>query len=324
MPDEEESATDESVDETEAEEVTTDDVDEVVDVVEEPETAVMVDEEESATNMVAEPIESTRATPEKPEIAPPPTTPEPTRLIEEQEPTMTDEPETGVEEITDYMTSEEPMARRRGCLFVILGTVAGAILGTALTIALLASLNGGTLRFADADAEVEGQLEGQIEEANLTIEAMSVELDMTNENLSGVATRTGATAVELNTAVSDIEQSLDDTQNDVATAAADIEGLEETAVELDERIDTISSAAETFNQFLDGMRDLLLELQGEPPIPSTSTMTPESTATGTTAEPTKPSTPTSTTPESTRIPTRTPRPTATPLTLPTATPAQQP
>jgi competence ComEA-like helix-hairpin-helix protein len=244
--------------------------------------------------------------------------PEPVYQMEDNDSLMSDETSTIRAEtaVSPSPAEEAPIARRRGCLFVILGTVAGAILGTVLTLAVLAGLNGGSLRYSQANT----RLQNQMEDAAQSIDTLTNEVEKANEMLSVEATRTSALAVEqseLNASVDAMQQLFDETQ-------AEIKTLSETAVVLDERIDTISAAAETFDAFLTGMRELLLELQGDD---VTTAATPVNAATAEILSPS--ATPFATvganvTVTATRRPTRTPRPTSTPISLPTATPAQQP
>jgi competence ComEA-like helix-hairpin-helix protein len=52
--------------------------------------------------------------------------------------------------------------RRRGYFSAILGAVFGALLGTALTLVILSSMNGGTLNFRAADSNILTQLDGEV------------------------------------------------------------------------------------------------------------------------------------------------------------------
>ncbi len=234
------------------------------------------------------------------------------------EPTPVPEP---VSEPTPEPAVPTPTARRE-CITHILFALIGAFIATALTLAIIASLNGGTLSFADADARLRRELITVQDTQN----KISDQLDQIDENLSVIATRVGTMAEaqnETDTAVTEMQAVLEQT-------TADVETLQETTADLDERLTNVAAAAETFDTFLNGLRDLLLELN-----PPTVTPTPTATATATTP-PTHPPTPTpetaetepatSPTPEATvtTMPTRTPRPTATPFPLPTNTPSSQP
>lgn len=253
-------------------------------------------------------------------------TPEPDLLFrEEPEPTMTTEStQTDLPE-TPPPPVNESVSQRRGCIFIIIGAVAGAILGMTLTLALLAGLNNGSLQYAQSNS----RLQNQLESVTNSLDELSQELESANQNLEAVATRTGTLAddqSEMSEAINGVESTIGNAQQGLETAQDDIEALTETAVTLDERIDTISESAETFDTFLTGMRDLLVDLQGMP-IPTRTpfaTITPgadDVTATVAADEEETAVTPTS---PPTRIPTRTPRPTSTPISLPTSTPAQQP
>ena len=223
-----------------------------------------------------------------------------------------------------------PRSQPRGCLFLILGTILGAITGALLTLAVLAALNRGTLFFAQTDA----QLQRDLDDARQAHTDLADEVNTLTGQLSVMATRAGETAVrqgEMDEVVSAIEGNVTDTQ-------ANVSALEETAAELDERLSTVAESAETFDTFLDALRDLLVDLQGLPPTPTATATVPSPTLSSptplTTMTPTAAVTgaaTTTVTPTVTALATRTPRPTATPLALPSTaiptpspTPAQQP
>jgi len=221
-----------------------------------------------------------------------------------------------------------PHSQPRGCLYVILGTILGALTGALLTLAILAALNGGTLFFAQTDAQLQRDL-GEARQANSDL---ADEVDTLTGQLSVMATRAGDSAVqqgEMSETISAIEDNVTDTQ-------ADVSALEETADELDQRLSTMAESAETFDTFLNRLRDLLVDLQGLPPTPTATATLPSPTPLTTTTpqatlSPAATGAATTTvTPTMTAIATRTPRPTATALALPTAlptaspTPAQQP
>lgn len=211
----------------------------------------------------------------------------------------------------------DTVSRRRGCIFVVIGALLGAVLGAALTLAILSAINNGSLRFVQAD----NQLRLQIDDTNRQLETLNAQLQSANEQLDAAATRVGALSGDQRV----MGEALDDVETAVATAESHITALEETAVELDERLNTVADSAETFDTFLNGMRDLLVTLQGPPPT-ATPTPTPAPTETAVTTTPddesgTETATPTA---AATQPPTRTPRPTATSIVPPTPTPAQQP
>ena len=261
-------------------------------VAEELAEAVEADEEETAVSRT-----------EHPQI-------EDLPLAEPMDPMMTD-PDIFAVAPTQPSAEWEAKAQRRGCLNTLLGATFGAILGAVLTLAVLAALNQGNLNFAASDSEIRQQLDTEI-------------ISRTNE-LNQLATRVSLAATEEATA----NQSL---QSDFATAneainealsnnEAHIDDLATRSGDLEQRIEDVAGAADTFSDFLDGLR-LLLDDLGD------GTVTPTPAPAGETASPTP--TPTSArtntpTPSATTVPpTRTPQPTATPFTFPTNTPAPQP
>lgn len=214
-------------------------------------------------------------------------------------------------------------AQRRGCFVLFAGAILGALVGTALTLAILAAVNRGTLTFAEADA----RLRSDLQSANQAQNQLTDQFGSLESGLADMATR----ASEAEQRQSETEQNLEDMQQTIGRMQRDIASLEETASLLDERITEVASAAETFNAFLDRMRDLLIELQGLPPTP---TLTPSATPSPTTATPTlvppstaatvQPTAEVTATTSGAGQPTRTPRPTATTFSLPTGTPEPQP
>ena len=192
----------------------------------------------------------------------------------------------------------EARAQRRGCFSIIAGGVFGAILGATLTLALLASLNQGSLEYNAQNAQLQNRLDSEIEQR-------SDQLDEVGERLCSAATQ----EAELN--------------NNIATQEANLAQIESTMEAVDARISEIAGSAETFNTFLLGLRDVINQV--EPSLPTnTPTVTPTNTAVST-----EPPTATSkateeaaeATPTNTAVrATRTPRPTATAL----FTPAPQP
>lgn len=233
---------------------------------------------------------------------------------EKQEQTMTEE--TFANE-PHQAPPTDSISRRRGCIFIIIGAVAGSILGTALTLAVLAALNMGSLQFSAADQRLQTQLqqaESTIQQLNGTLEAVSADVVSVSTQTDDVAAGQADVADELEQvelSISTVEASFGDTEDEVSE-------LQETAVALSAQIESISESAETLDSFLDGMRSLLDDLEGDEPVDEDKTATPTPTPFDGTP------TPASGIATSTPNPTRTPRPTATPITLPTSTPEQQP
>lgn len=184
--------------------------------------------------------------------------------------------------------------------------VLGTLFGSALTLLLLLLFNG-TLRYAPDSRATDLQL--QLDEDTSTIR--QAQSSMTEE----MGTLTGR--------VTELDNDLAASGEDLEAVADDVGSLQEETAELDQRLETIDQAAEKFDNFLTGMRDLLVALQGLPAVPTTTlTVTATVTATTTVSATTAPDgTPANATPTVTAVPpaggtvvpTRTPRPTATPL-----------
>ncbi len=275
----------------------------------EPTPAEPVDMEpvaEEAADAVEEDEEETAVPPtDSPQI-------EDLPLAEPMEQTMP-EPDLFAVAPTQPSAEWEAKAQRRGCLNTLLGATFGAILGAVLTLAILAALNQGSLNFAANDSEIRQQLDTEI-------------ISRTNE-LNQLSTRVSLAATQEATA----NQSL---QTDFATAneaineelsnnEARMDNLATRSGDLEQRIEDVAGAADTFSGFLDGLRLLLDDLEGGTATP-TSTPAPAEETVSPTPTPT-PFNTVSPTPSATTVPpTRTPQPTATPFTFPTNTPAPQP
>ncbi len=191
----------------------------------------------------------------------------------------------------------EARAQRRGCFSIIAGAIFGAILGATLTLVLLASLNQGSLEYNAPDVRLQNRLDDEIEQRRTQLETIDTLLgeSATREVELEQAIATGSATIH------EMEEIIVDTE---ATVAA-----------MDERVGEVAGAAENFNLFMFGLRDVVEQLA----LPTT-TPTPTGTATSTAVST---NLPTTTTPKSTAVrATRTPRPTATPLF--TNTPAPQP
>ncbi|MCI0398710.1 MAG: helix-hairpin-helix domain-containing protein [Chloroflexi bacterium] len=185
----------------------------------------------------------------------------------------------------------------------------GAVLGMILTLAVLAWLNGGTLRFASATTagNLQQELQQEAAAARSERESLAGELAALRQQAGTLSQQ----ADDLAQQQAALRQALNETQTDVS-------GLEETAEALDERITSLAAAADTFNTFLNSLRDLLFELQGPPPA-TTPAATPAGSRPPGTPTPTPQATGQPEAATATLQPTRTPRPTATPLGVPAAT-----
>lgn len=211
----------------------------------------------------------------------------------------------------------EQKARRRGCIVLVLGGLLGAILGSILTLGLLAVINRGTLSFSDADA----RLERNFEDTRQAQDELLGKLEAMDAQWQLLATRTG----EMSEQQQQLDDSLASVEQTVGRYEQDIQALETTTHDIGERLDSVAAAAQNFDTFLDSMRDLLFELRGPPPTEEPVTEPAGSPSPVSTAEPESTATMTPTgLPTRAGSPTRTPRPTATPFTLPTSTPEPQP
>jgi hypothetical protein len=208
-------------------------------------------------------------------------------------------------------------ARRRGCVVLVLGGLLGAVVGSILTLSILAALNRGTLSFSRADA----RLDRNLQDARQAQQELIGQMEAMDAQLQVMATR----AEEMAERQLEADESLTGVQQSVTGFEQNIESLETTTNDIGERLAGVAEAAEDFDRFLSSLRDLLFDLQGAPPTAEPTarpTETPSPMMTDT-PEIGPTSTPTAL-PTSTGLPTRTPRPTATPFTLPTSTPEPQP
>ncbi|GAB4275225.1 MAG: hypothetical protein Kow0080_24400 [Candidatus Promineifilaceae bacterium] len=215
-------------------------------------------------------------------------------------------------------------ASQRGLMAILLGGILGAILGTIATLAILAGINNGDLAYTRTDNRLQNALNNTqamqaTAEANLT--DLNAKIAEAEANLSALATTQAETQTKVNDQISGLTENITQTDKNVSAVATAVGTLEA-------RVNNVAQAAETFDTFLNGLRDLLIEIQGLPPT-ATPTATPSPTPkTEETAEPTATFAPVqeevTPSPEATPMPTRTPRPTATPFSFPTATPEPQP
>ncbi len=232
-----------------------------------------------------------------------------------------------------------PVSQRRGCVLLLLGAVLGSLLGMIFSLAILLGLNG-TLTFSQTDA----QLRRDITEANIRQEALQDALSTRDAQVDALATRLEG----FDSQQADIDASLRDVSQEMATVEGQVTAVSGDILTLDDRLDltesqieTAAAAAESFNSFLGGLRELLLEVEPSGPTPTavggsapSATPTPANKITPTTGtdegtavgSATAAATATGAAPATaTSQPTRTPRPTRTPLpALATNTPTQQP
>lgn len=215
--------------------------------------------------------------------------------------------------------------------------VIGAFIGTFLTLAVLSLLNG-SLRL-NQSAQVR-DLERQYAESVATMQAGQTavrdDLDALTDQVAEMEIREEETAVLLETIQTNLADTTDKTDAletstnerlvEVVANAADLEAM---AMDLDDRLTAVAASAENFDTFLNGLRELLVAVQGPSPLLTPTMML----TTTTTLTPTVSVTPMLTAtpvPSATAapLPTRTPRPTATPLgeaaptALPTVTPTE--
>jgi cell division septation protein DedD len=202
----------------------------------------------------------------------------------------------------------EAKARRRGCFTTLLGATFGAILGAVLTLAILAALNNGSLNYAAPNAQIQQQLETEI-------------ISRTNE-LNNLSTRVSVVATTEAEANRSLQTDFEAANEEITNNEEIISTLATRSGALEVRLRDVAGAADTFNNFLDGLSALLIELDAEPstPIPGSDDLTQTPSPTPTPLSLTTPLPP----PTTAVQPTRTPQPTATPFTFPTNTPAPQP
>lgn len=168
------------------------------------------------------------------------------------------------------------------------GHLLSALAGALLTLLALWLING-TLQFAEAERTAD--LQRQMDEERDRRTAQGRDVQALSEGMATAEAQRQAVAGDVERLEGALESS--------------VETLEAETAALSEEVESVVVAAETFNEFLDGMRDLLVRLQG-PPSTATPTATPSVTATPTETPQTTPTDPSISA-------TRTPRPTATPL-----------
>lgn len=222
-----------------------------------------------------------------------------------------EEPEAETEAPEPVVPSRRPLS----CLGYLLTSVVGALLGAGLTLLLLYALNG-TLDFA-SPLQI-ARLQSQVAEQSEGQSGLAEEVESLSARLSTVRAAEATTSA----ALAERTAALATTESELATLerglTEDITDLERAGDALSTRVAGLSVAAEDFDLFLDGMRDLMIQLRGLPLMP-TGTVTPSVTTTATVTMTARTPTPTAT-----PAATRTPRPTATPLAPPTPTVVNSP
>lgn len=160
----------------------------------------------------------------------------------------------------------------------------GGLFGALLALLVIGGING-TLDFGQAEAVVNAQ--AGLDHLSLQADTLQADLDGLRQRLDRLEGLTGR--------MDGVEQAVDDLDTGLLQAQTGVDALNARADQLNADIATVRAAADRFNTFLDGLRDLLFEFQGAPPTP--------------TPTPTLP-------PSATPRPTRTPRPTPTPTGTP--------
>ncbi|MBK8989303.1 MAG: hypothetical protein IPM39_25105 [Chloroflexi bacterium] len=237
-----------------------------------------------------------------------------------------EEASTMTEDVRPPVSSATPAApsaisQRRGCVLLLLGAILGSLLGMMFSLAILLGLNG-TLTFSQTDA----QLRRDITEANIRQAGLQDALSTRDAQVEALATRLeGLDAQQTDTAVqlTDVSAEMAAVEGRVTAVYDDITSLDSRLDLTESQIETAAAAAESFNSFLGGLRELLLETD---PSASTLTATPTPTSAAAITPATREGTGTAVaSPSATSQPTRTPQPSRTPLpALATNTPAPQP
>lgn len=160
----------------------------------------------------------------------------------------------------------------------------GGLFGAILALLVIGGING-TLDFGQAEAVISTQAE---------LNRLSVQADTFQSDIDGLRQRLDSLE-GLTGRMDGVEQAVDDLDTALAQTQTEVDALNVRADQLDADIATVRAAADRFDIFLDGLRDLLFEFQGAPPTP--------------TPTPTLP-------PTATPRPTRTPRPSPTPTGAP--------
>jgi len=156
--------------------------------------------------------------------------------------------------------SFERRAVRRGCFSIVFGAALGAMVGAALTLALLSWLNNGTLTYNQASVQLRNQLDDEIATRQTFLEEQA---DMMDALLTRQAN-----------AESTMAHAVDQVEASMGTTEAEVAKLQVTAVYLETRIGQAGNAADTLDAFLLGLDDLLSDVEAVPEPSATPTFTP--------------------------------------------------
>jgi competence ComEA-like helix-hairpin-helix protein len=241
-----------------------------------------------------EDVEPTAPEPSPPERAlvtlTPPVEPEPEPEAEPRtQPPPTPKPSPARTPSPTRTLPPSPSARH-GFAGLAAAALMGAVFGALLALLVIGGING-TLDFGQAEAVVNTQVE---------LDRLGVQANTLRSDLDGLRQRLDRLE-GLTARMDGVEQAVDGLDTTLADTQADLDALNTRADQLDADVAQVRAAADRFDTFLDGLRDLLFEFQGAPPTP--------------TSQPTLP-------PTATPRPTRTPRPSPTPQ--PTHTPYSSP
>jgi len=203
--------------------------------------------ENDARGFAANEPEPAAATREAGEFGPPPARPP-------SGPTFTPPP-------TPRMPQDTAPSRDwRGCGGLVTAAFLGGLFGALLALLVIAGING-TLDFAQAgpilnlEADV-ARMESQADLLGSDVAALRQRLDQ----LEGLTTRMDA-----------VEGAVDALDGELAETQVELQALARRADDLETEVIAARAAMERFDQFLDGLRNLLFEFQGAPP---TATPTP--------------------------------------------------
>jgi competence ComEA-like helix-hairpin-helix protein len=190
---------------------------------------------------------------------------------EEPPPTEPPPPREAPPEVRPPAVAPAPSAWRGGFTWLAAASLIGAVMGAILALLVIGGING-TLDLNQRMAVTE--LRAEADRLGREAKALKTDLDGLRDRLDALEGVTG----RLDSAERDIE----DLDSGLAEAQTGIAALNARADALGEDITTVRAAADRFNTFLDGLRDLLFEFQGAPPTPTltaTPTATPRPTRT---------------------------------------------